>query len=75
MKNCVKDRGQSSYSRNGKHLCWSINNVDEIVNKLKPKGFLAFSLSTYDSSTLLHATLTHNLIKEKITELIEQTFN
>ena len=56
-----------------KKLFWSINNSGEILNKLKSRGFLAFSLSTYDFSTL-HATLPHNLIKEKLTELIEQTF-
>ena len=37
-------------------------------------GFLASNLSTYDFSTL-YTTLPHNLIKEKLTELIEQTFN
>ena len=31
-------------------------------------------MSTYDFSTL-YTTLPHNLIKEKLTELIEQTFN
>ena len=60
--------------RNGKNLFWSIKNSGEILNKLKSKGFLAFSLSTYDFSTL-HTTLPHNLIKEKLTGLIEQTFN
>ena len=39
--------------------------------KLKSKGFLASIVSTYDFSTL-YTTLPHNLIKEKITELIEQ---
>ena len=62
------------YERNGKNLFWSIKNSDEILNKLKPKGFLASGLSTYDFSTL-YTTLPHNLIKEKLTELIEQTFN
>ena len=38
------------------------------------RGFLASGFSTYDFSTL-YTTLTHNLIKEKLTELIEQTFN
>ena len=42
--------------------------------KLKFRGFLASGLSTYDFSTL-NTTLPHNLIKEKLTELIEQTFN
>ena len=41
---------------------------------MKSRGFLASGLSTYDFSTL-YTTLSHNLIKEKLTELIEQTFN
>ena len=57
-----------------KNLFWSIKNSVEILNKLKSRGFLASGLSTYDFSTL-YTTLPHNLIKEKLTELIEQTFN
>ena len=45
-----------------------------MLNKLKSRGFLACGLSTYDFSTL-YTTLPHNLIKEKLTEFIEQTFN
>ena len=60
------------FERNGKNLFWSIKNSGEILNKLKSKGFLASSLSTYDFSTL-YTTLPHHLIKEKLTELIEQT--
>ena len=60
--------------RNGKNLFWSIKNSGEILNKLKSRGFLASALSTNDFSTL-YTTLPHNLIKEKLTELIEQTFN
>ena len=56
------------------NLFWSIKNSGEILNKLKSRGFLASGLSTYDFSTL-YTTLPHNLIKEKLTELIEQTFN
>ena len=41
---------------------------------MKSRGFLASVLSTYDFSTL-YTTLPHNLIKEKLTELIEQIFN
>ena len=41
---------------------------------MKSRGFLASGLSTYDFSSL-YTTLPHNLIKEKLTELIEQTFN
>ena len=60
--------------RNGKNLFWYIKNSGEILNKLKPRGFLASALSKYDFSTL-YTTLPHNLIKVKLTELIEQTFN
>ena len=45
-----------------------------MLNKLKTRGFLASGLSTYDFSTL-HTTLPHNLIKEKLTESVKQTFN
>ena len=41
---------------------------------MKSRGFLASGLSTYDFSAP-YTTLPHNLIKEKLTELIEQTFN
>ena len=51
-----------------------LKNVGEILNKLKSRGFLASGLSTYDFSTL-YTTLPHSLIKEKLTELIEQTLN
>ena len=60
--------------RNGKNLFWSIKKSGEIFNKLKYRGLLASGLSTYDFSTL-YTTLPHNLIKEKLTELIEQIFN
>ena len=53
---------------------WSIKNSGEILNKLKSRGFLASGLSTYDFSTL-YTTLSHNLIKEKLTGLVEQIFN
>ena len=62
------------YETNGKTLFWSIKNSGEIHNKLSSRGFLASGLSTYSFSTL-YTTLPHNLIEEKLTELIEQTFN
>ena len=40
------------YERNGKKLFWSIKKSDEVLNKLKFKGFLASGLSTYNFSTL-----------------------
>ena len=62
------------YERNGKKIFWSIKNTGEILNRLKSRGFLASGLSTYVFSTF-NTTLPHNLIKEKLRELIEQTFN
>ena len=62
------------YERNGKKIFWSIKNSGEILNKFISKGFLASGLSKYDFSTL-YTTWPLNLIKEKQTELIEQTFN
>ena len=64
IKNHVIKYCTTVYERNGKHLCWSIKNSGEILNKLKSRGFLASSLSTYDFSTL-YTTLPHNLIKKK----------
>ena len=60
--------------RNGKNLFWSIKKSGEILNKLKSRGVLASVLSTYDFSTL-YTTPPHNLIEEKLIELIEHTFN
>ena len=39
----------------------------------RSRGFRASSLSTYDISTL-YTTLPHNLIKDKLVDLIERTF-
>ena len=44
------------------------------LNKLKSRQFHAFSLSTYDFSTI-YTTLPHNLIKEKLNDLNEWTFH
>ena len=74
IKNYVIKYCTTVYERNGKKLFWSIKTSGEILNKLKSRGILASGLSTYDFSTL-YTTLPHNLIKEKLTELIEQTFN
>ena len=41
---------------------------------MESRGYLASGLSTYDFSTL-YITLPHNLIKEKLTELSNQSFN
>ena len=54
-------------------MFWSIKNSGEVLNELKSRRFRATSLSTYDFSTL-YTTLPHNLIKEKLVNLIEWTF-
>ena len=61
------------YERSGKNLFWSIINSGEVLNKLKSRRFRATSMSTYDFS-ILYTTLPHNLIKEKLINLIEWTF-
>ena len=61
------------YERSGKNLFWSIKNSGEILDKLKARDFNANSLSTYDFSTL-YTNLPHNLIKDKLIDLIESTF-
>ena len=61
------------YERSSKNLFWSIKNPGEIKDKLKARDFNATSLSTYDFSTL-YTTLPHNLIKNKLIDLIERTF-
>ena len=46
--------------------------IQVILDKLKAKDFNATSLSTYDFSTF-YSTLPHNLIKDKLIDLIERT--
>ena len=50
-----------------------LKNSGEILDKLKSRDFNATNLSTYDFPTL-YTTLPHNLIKDKLTGLIERTF-
>ena len=54
-------------------MFWSIKTYTEFLDKLKSRGFRASSLSTYDFSTL-YTTLPHDLIKKKLINLIETTF-
>ena len=61
------------FERSGRNLFWSIKHSNEVLNKLKSRQFRAFSLSTYNFSTL-YTTLPRNLIKEKLNDLIEWTF-
>lgn len=65
---------EKAYQNSGINLFWSIKNSNEILNKLQNKGFQASTISTYDFSTL-YTTLPHDLIKEKLTKLIQKTFS
>ena len=73
VKNHVIRYCEKVYERSGKNLFWSIKNSGVVLNKLESRGFRATSLSTYDFSTP-YTTLPHNLIKEKLINLIEWTF-
>ena len=64
---------ETVYERSGKNLFWPIKNSGEVLSKLKDIGYKATSLSIYDFSTL-YTSLLHNLIKEKLFDLIERTF-
>ena len=75
IKNHVIKYCTTVFERNGNNLFWSIKNSGEIHNKLTSRGFLASGLSTYVFFSIIYTTLPDNLIKEKLTELIEQTFN
>ena len=44
-----------------------------MFNKLKTKGFQASTISAYNFSTL-YTTLRHNLIRNQLADLIENTF-
>ena len=54
-------------------MFWPIKNCGEVLSKQKDIGYQATSLSIYNFSTLFTA-LPHNLIKEKLLDLIERTF-
>ena len=73
IKNHVIKYCEKVYERSGKNLFWSIKNSCTVLNKLKSRGFCASSLSTYEFPTLYN-TLPHNLIKDKLVDLIERTF-
>ena len=64
---------ETVYEWPGKNMFWPIKNSGEVLSKLKNIGYQAKSLSIYDFSTL-YTTLPHNLIKEKLLDLIERTF-
>ena len=73
VKNMLSSIGKR-YMRDLVKTCFGLLKVSgEILVKLKARDFKATSLSTYDFSTL-YTTLPHNLIKDKLIDLIERTF-
>ena len=50
------------------------HNMVGLLQHYKARGFNANSLTSYDFSTLC-TTLPHDLIKDKLIDLIERTFN
>ena len=64
---------EKTFQREGINYFWSIKNPTEILNKLKIKGFQASTISTYNFCTL-YTTLPHNLIRNQLVDLIENTF-
>ena len=64
---------EKTYQNSGINLFWSIKNSNEVLKKLLNKNYQASSISTYDFSTL-YTSLPHDLIKIKLTHLIQKTF-
>ena len=64
---------KKTYERKGINYFWPKKKSTEILNILKTKGFQASTISTYDFSTL-YTTLPHNLIRNQLFDLIENTF-
>ena len=62
------------YETSNKNWFWSLKDSGEVLSKLKCRGFRVTSLSTYYDFSTLYTTLPHNLIKEKLLDLIEWTF-
>ena len=58
----------------GKNLFLHNKNSGEVLDIITVRNFNATSLSTYDFSTL-YTTLPHNLVKNKLIDLIERTFH
>ena len=73
IKNHLIKYCEKTYERKVINYFWSIKNWTEILYKLKTKGFQASNISTYDFSTL-YTTLPHNLIRNQLVDLIENTF-
>ena len=74
IKEHVERYCDKTFQNSGINLFWSIKNSGEVLTKLQNKRNAASSISTYDFSTL-YTTLPHNLIKDKLSDLINKTFS
>ena len=74
VKNHLFKYYDTCYERDGINRFWSIKNSNEVLNKLKSKGFRASTLSTYNFFTL-YTTLPHHLLKHELIDLTEHTFS
>ena len=54
-------------------IYFGLLNSGEVLGKLKARDFNANSLSTHDFPTL-YTTLPNNLIKDKLIDIFERTF-
>ena len=64
-----------SSTESGKNLFWSIKHSGEILDKLKAREISMRPFCLLMILSTLYTTLTHNLIKDKLIDLIERTFN
>ena len=64
---------ETAYANNGIKYLWSINNSNDVLEKIKTYNNIS-NLSTFDFSTL-YTSLPHNQIKEKLKQLIKWTFD
>ena len=71
MKHVIK-YCEKVYESSSKFFIYK-KNSGEILDKLKARDFNATSVSTYDFFYCLHY-FTHSLIKDKLIDLIERTF-
>ena len=62
------------YMRDLVEIYFGVLKIQVKLDKLKASDFNATGLSTYDLSTL-YTSLPHNIIQDKLIDLIEKTFN
>ena len=73
VKEHVQFYCEKAYENSSINLFWCIKNSGDVLTKLHCKNFQASEISSYDFSNL-YTTLPHDLIKDKLTILIEKTF-